>query len=1170
MNEHLSERFSRSRHPQRSDRHQGADQAHVLILPPKLNLKVRTYFDNAPPGDDDDENEWTSRPEIPSAKELLGSHANGHHGHHSHHGSGSNSSATSSLPKRITPNNVPIGPFANKYDYLGVQYNLLREDTIRQICEYIAAVRDKPSALEAAFDGKIGIYEKVHICAFTFAPRGIATRVTFSLARTGKRILWEQSKRLISGSLVVLTPADDMFQKKLIPAIVAARPLSGLLLNPPEIDLFFAPQEMELDPSVEYVMIEDNGGLYEGTRHTLTALQHMMHEPFPLSEHLISAKKEVGIAHDVAKAPRTDMTSVFVHSEDQDFENFDITKPWPLDQITSELDPSQLNALKRILIKRLAIVQGPPGTGKTHVSVQAVKIWLANRKPGDPPIVLACQTNHAIDQLLRHISEFEPEFVRLGGRSKDPDIKKRTLFNVRQSISQNAPAGCMFGAAKKKLKDLEKEIGILLAPLQPGKMPLDHRMMEELKLLTKSQADSLEAGARSWVMDSKTTPAGQHSPWKVWLDDKLTAVPHKQKEEDLFGFDYEAVDLEFEQLKEMEAEAVTKDEDEIEALNGITLYIADNFTCRKTTGMDATAKDSLKQKDMWKIPEAKRGAVYRYLQRELKKLLRDALRIKAESYQAEAKKRQIGGWEKDEMILKEQSIIGMTTTGFSKYRPLIAALGVKIILIEEAAETLEAPVTVACIPSLQQLVLVGDHKQLRPHTHVKDHEDAPHFLNISLFERMANNGVEFSTLVKQRRMIPEVRRLLCPIYGSVIKDHPSVADKDNRPDVQGMGGVNSFFFTHGWVEQRDDQMSCINPAEADMIVKFVEYLVYQGIDTMSITVLCFYNGQRKKILSSLRSNVALNGRHFKVVTVDSYQGEENEILLLSLARSNQNGQMGFLNVENRICVALSRAQRGFYIFGNGKLLFQAEAKYTEKQKTWSDVIYIMSGKTGKPKEIPTIEPNRLGIELPLRCRNHGTVIRVSEPEHFDNLVGGCRIACGGTLPCGHHCTLTCHPFSHEDVNCEQCRETPKPIAHIPKLEPIAKVPKLDKRTAPGPESSPSRSSEASWNSFAGQESTRVEGLQKLYAQRGDTAEPSASDLLLDLSDAVSGNEEEAVSVGMGVLALDGAGDVDDGATVVHKGGRVKVKEMYGGAKGKNKVKQEKKKVVMGAEVTLLD
>lgn len=78
---------------------------------------------------------------------------------------------------------------------------------------------------------------------------------------------------------MVLTPASDMFKTTAIVATVAARPLSALQQNPPEIDLFIArPSELELDPAQEFVMVEDRNGLYEANRHTLSALQKLMRE----------------------------------------------------------------------------------------------------------------------------------------------------------------------------------------------------------------------------------------------------------------------------------------------------------------------------------------------------------------------------------------------------------------------------------------------------------------------------------------------------------------------------------------------------------------------------------------------------------------------------------------------------------------------------------------------------------------------------------------------------------------------------------------------------------------------------------------------------------------------------------------------------------------------------
>lgn len=117
----------------------------------------------------------------------------------------------------------------------------------------------------------------------TFASTGIAARITFSLRRTGKKIPWEQSKRLISGSVVALTPAQDMFEKICRVAVVAARPLASVQQNPPEIDIYFAtPDQIEVDPRQEWVMVECRDAYFEGSRHTLRALQKLSSERYQI------------------------------------------------------------------------------------------------------------------------------------------------------------------------------------------------------------------------------------------------------------------------------------------------------------------------------------------------------------------------------------------------------------------------------------------------------------------------------------------------------------------------------------------------------------------------------------------------------------------------------------------------------------------------------------------------------------------------------------------------------------------------------------------------------------------------------------------------------------------------------------------------------------------------
>jgi helicase required for RNAi-mediated heterochromatin assembly 1 len=596
------------------------------------------------------------------------------------------------------------------------------------------------------------------------------------------------------------------------------------------------------------------------------------------------------------------------------------------------------------LTKKLAIVQGPPGTGKTHVSVVALRLLLSNTRPGDPPIIVATQTNHALDQLLRHVAQFERQYVRVGGRSADPEIKKHTLFELGKSCAVRPPGST--GSSRRQMQKLAEKIADILAPFkrENAKSPLSASLFFALGLITQAQHDSLIKGAEGWVHSGDQT-----EPMAVWLDDEAVKFEVAYKTEN-FGFVEEEIDLEYEQLKELEAEQGLEDED-FESLRGQYISLKEGFTTRKkSAGSGKSTFDAkyLKTEDMWKIPPFARGGVYALLQQRAKDKIRGAIRSLLREYESVCTDVKVARWERQSIILRSAKVVGMTTTGLSKYRAMISTIKPRIILIEEAAEVIEAPVTAACVESLQHLILVGDHQQLQGHCAVQDLEGDPFYLNISMFERLVHNDTEFKRLCKQRRMIPEIRTVLNPIYDD-LEDHPCVLD---RPGVPGMGEVSSYFFCHTWPESSDSLMSRYNEKEAKMVVGFFLYLCMNGVDPQHISVVTFYNGQRKKILKELKSHPLLQGQYTRVFTVDSYQGEENEIVLLSLVRSNEYGTIGFLSIENRVCVALSRARRGLYIFGNAESLAIASG-------LWWEVIQIMRH-----------SPKRIGYMLPLTCSRH--------------------------------------------------------------------------------------------------------------------------------------------------------------------------------------------------------
>jgi hypothetical protein len=411
--------------------------------------------------------------------------------------------------------------------------------------------------------------------------------------------------------------------------------------------------------------------------------------------------------------------------------------------------------------------------------------------------------------------------------------------------------------------------------------------------------------------------------------------------------------------------------------------------------------------DLYKIKKHWRGSVYQVLQSKMLEVLTPEFTAHLQDTLECCKKLKTNRWDRDLQLVREQGInmIGCTTTGLTKYRGFLAALQPNIILVEEAAQTRESNITAALFPSVERLILVGDHKQLTPHCDIAWLGGAPHNLNVSLFERMANLKVPMTMLNRQRRMIPEVRYIINGFYPE-LQDHPLVSDSANRPTIPGMESP-VWLFDHRWPEQTDADQSKTNHQEAAMIVNFAVYLIQNGTPSTGITILTYYNGQRKLICRLLHRHPFVSGMAFRVCTVDSYQGEENDIILLSLVRSPENPEaysVGFVADENRAVVAISRAKRGFYMFCNIANILSAS---DESFEVWAPVY------NGFAQQKFIDRDNG----LPVVCQKHGTKSWMVDPDSFTGNSGGCWVKCREKRPCGHVCELMCHPMAHENLPC---------------------------------------------------------------------------------------------------------------------------------------------------------
>lgn len=223
---------------------------------------------------------------------------------------------------------------------------------------------------------------------------------------------------------------------------------------------------------------------------------------------------------------------------------------------------------------------------------------------------------------------------------------------------------------------------------------------------------------------------------------------------------------------------------------------------------------------------------------------------------------------KIEVILNESKcefaatrrVIGCTTTSASKNMALLKAFRPTCILVEEAGEILEPHVLAALCPSTEQLILIGDHKQLRPkcNSYALSVEMGDGFdLNRSLFERLIIEGQRHATLREQHRMAPEISEIVrCLTY-------PDLQDGDKtigRPRIRGLCSRVVFVNheqpeeVHVHIDDKGDagsKGSKQNTFEAEMVLKVVKYLGQQGYKSENIVVLTPYLGQLRLLRDML-------------------------------------------------------------------------------------------------------------------------------------------------------------------------------------------------------------------------------------------------------------------------------------------------------------------------------
>ena len=702
-------------------------------------------------------------------------------------------------------------------------------------------------------------------------------------------------------------------------------------------------------------------------------------------------------------------------------------------------------------------------------------IWNRNAANGTiehRPMLIVCYTNHALDQFLESIIEFyKGDVLRVGGRSASEKLKDRNISNYRMKLRAGKELPSQIYRARRdaheELRSLSESINRTSREIEFVEREVVHE--DVLQPFMNSSYADLRCGLQDFLDQSGVKLSSrklQNSSAIVeWLGyGTLINVVHGNRDmENVEMREIEnAVDeidiaddgmIEVEDdidrmmaLRDLDADFddilnSDVDDNSIQDLNALALELRlgrnpvalnvseiDEKTHEDEGGWQTSKKQRKAMKktlrrelrstdrmtedeirrivDVWDLTLKDKWRLYRYWTRKYSDNLRDKIRRTERALERASVQHQEILLQEDKEIMQRATVIGMTTTGAAKYQSVLQEIGPRIIIVEEAAEVLEGHVVTTLSRECQHLILIGDHKQLRPNPTVyklaKDHN-----LDLSLFERMINNGMDYECLELQHRMRPQISGMMRIIYPD-LKDHPVVL---GYPDVKGVS-QNMYFIDHDFPETTDEDLrSHSNTFEAEYLVALCRYLLLQGYDTSQITILTLYTGQ----LFELRRHMPKEEfQGVRVTVVDNFQGEENDVILMSLVRSNEEGKIGFLKIENRVCVALSRAKHGLFVIGNMTLMEKGSS-------LWNKVVRYAK------------KENIIGHGLTLQCKNHpnddGIVVEAAG-DFKKAPQGGCMKPCQFRLKCGHTCAQVCHILGSDHAD-YQCRKPcPKKMCEI--------------------------------------------------------------------------------------------------------------------------------------------
>jgi superfamily I DNA and/or RNA helicase len=254
-----------------------------------------------------------------------------------------------------------------------------------------------------------------------------------------------------------------------------------------------------------------------------------------------------------------------------------------------------------------------------------------------------------------------------------------------------------------------------------------------------------------------------------------------------------------------------------------------------------------------------------------------------------------------------------------------------VVMIDEAAQALEPSCWIP-IQKAKKVILAGDPFQLPPT--VKSPEGLKLKLNQTLMERMMVNCDIVSLLKVQYRMNKSIMGFSnLWFYNNQLEAH-----EDNAH--HGFDGLPEIMFVDtagcGFQEtMNEESRSFFNEGETQLVQKILNHIATQTQELISIGIIAPYKQQ----VNYLKEHIQNENQTVKIQTIDSFQGQEQDVIIISLTRSNEEQEIGFLKEYRRMNVAMTRARKSLWLIGDSATLandtfYNQLIDYAEKNQAY--------------------------------------------------------------------------------------------------------------------------------------------------------------------------------------------------------------------------------------------